>query len=309
MTISDHATHFAGKTIVDYDVAAGISDPASQVYRISFDYNDEEASWEEKFASFLRDPRSGEVTALVIGLWAEPGDPASTALVVAALVEAREKLPLLNGIFLGDITYEESEISWIDQTDVSPLFYAYPQLEYFRVRGGNGLKLGTIRHEHLRLLAVEAGGLDRSIVHDIWQSHLPALEHLEIWTGSQWYGANTAVDDFAPLFTGNLFPNLRYLGLRDCEYVDELASLLVVSPLIERIRVLDLSLGTFSQRGAEALLACPAITKLEKLDVHHHYCPDDIVARLEALPIEVDVSEQQSKGDDAEEDRFIAVSE
>ena len=37
-----------------------------------------------------------------------------------ALVSARDKLPNARAIFLGDITME-GEISWIEQTDVSPV--------------------------------------------------------------------------------------------------------------------------------------------------------------------------------------------
>ena len=100
--------------------------------------------------------------------------------VVAALVAAREKLPKLRVLFMGDIISEENEVSWIEQTDVSPLLEAYPELEYFGVRGGNGLRLGDIRHEHLRSLVIEAGGLAREVVLDVLRADLPSLEHLEL---------------------------------------------------------------------------------------------------------------------------------
>ncbi len=35
------------------------------------------------------------------------------------------------------------------------------------MRGGNGLRLGAIRHERLRSLVVESGGLDASVVRDV----------------------------------------------------------------------------------------------------------------------------------------------
>jgi hypothetical protein len=52
----------------------------------------------------------------------------------------------LRAIFLGDITYEENEISWIEQSDVSPLLRAYPALEVSRVRGGNSLEFSKIKN-------------------------------------------------------------------------------------------------------------------------------------------------------------------
>ncbi|MFN8512832.1 MAG: hypothetical protein U0841_09645 [Chloroflexia bacterium] len=68
-------------------------------------------------------------------------------------------MPRLTALFFGDIIVEESEISWIEQTDVSPLLAAFPQLEIFGVRGGNGLSFGQLRHDVLQTLIVETGGL------------------------------------------------------------------------------------------------------------------------------------------------------
>jgi hypothetical protein len=186
------------------------------------------------------------------------------------------------------------------------LFGAYPNLEHFRVRGGNGLALGAVRHDHLKLLIVESGGLNRSIVQQVCAAQLPALEHLELWLGDEGYGATTRVEDLAPILAGTLFPYLRYLGLRDSEIADEIAAALAQSPILERIRVLDLSLGTLGDEGAAALLANPAVRRLEKLDLHHHYCSDEMMTRLQALGIDVDVSDQQDE-DDGE--RYVAVSE
>lgn len=213
--------------------------------------------------------------------------------VVDALVEAREKLASLKALFLGDIISEENEVSWIEQTDVSPIFEAYPNLEYFGVRGGNGLRLGSIQHEHLRTLVVEAGGLPREVVHDIQRSDLPALEHLEIWLGTPDYSGDTTVEDLAPLLRKSLFPRLRYLGLRNSAIADEIASVFAFAPIVERIETLDLSLGTLTDTGAEALLKSPAIRKLKKLDLHYHYCSEEMVRRLENMGIEVDASQRQ----------------
>src|SRR5262249_19321549 len=143
--------------------------------------------------------------------------------IIEALVAASQRFTHLRTLFLGDITSEESEISWISHSDVSPLFNAYPKLKYFGVRGVGGLRLGHIQHDHLRKLVIESGGLPRGIVEEILNSNLPALEHLELWLGTSDYGGDTTVEDFAPLFNGSLFPQLRYLGLRDSEIVNDLA--------------------------------------------------------------------------------------
>lgn len=306
MTIDQHVEHFAGKKVVDWDPTVGIKDPETTLYRVSVAYDDD-AAWSEKFADFLNDPAVGAVTGLVVGAWTDDfSDWDASTSVVEEIAAAREKLPLLTAILFGDVTYEESEISWIEQTDVSPLFEAYPALERFRVRGGNRLRIGKLRSEHLKELGIESGGLDRGVVQDVLRCDLPALEHLELWLGSSDYGANTTIGDFEPLFTGHLFPNLRYLGLRDSEFANEIALATVKSPLLERLRILDLSLGLLDDTGAAALLASPVIKKLEKLDIHHHYCSEEMIEQLKALAIEVDASDRQEEG---KYGRYVAVSE
>jgi hypothetical protein len=307
MVIGTYIEHFAGKKVDDWNPEVGITNPETTLYRLSVAYGEDDITWSDRFADFLNDSAVGAVTGLVAGMWIQDfGDANDSARVVEAIAAAREKLPRLTALFLGDITFEESEISWIEQTDVSPLFEAYPALEHFRVRGGNNLRLGRLHSEHLKELGIESGGLDSSVVHDVLRSDLPALEHLELWLGDANYGANTTMEDLAPLFTGQLFPNLRYLGLRDSEITNEIAQAIVQSPLLERLRVLDLSLGVLDDTGAAALLASPAVKKLEKLDIHHHYCSDQMVEQLKALGIEVDASDRQEEG---EYGRYVAVSE
>jgi len=307
----EYGSRFAGKAVIDWYPETGIPDTEGAIYRISLTWDDADDGerWTDRFAKFLEDPASSRVTGIVVGYWGGHGDEGSQP-IVEALVAARERLPELTAIFLGEILSEECEISWITQTDVSPLFEAYPKLEYFRVRGGNSLRFGTLHHERLRELGVESGGLSRDAVHEIFSSHLPALEHLELWLGTEEYGADTTVEDFAPLLSGKLYPRLRYLGLRDSEIADEIAAVLANAPIMEQVRVLDLSLGILGDAGAAALLASPAVRKLEKLDLHHHYCSDETMAALQSLGIEVDLSDRQEPQNWGDGDhRFVAVGE
>ncbi len=313
----EHKTHFAGKTIIDWEPGDPIPDPATTIPRISAAnlWSEDEVSGDENFRRFLADPASRASSGLVFGLWEETTEN-YLAPLVEMLVQHRAHFQHLTTLFLGEISQEESEISWIKLGDVTPVFTAYPQLEHFGIRGcastytTPSLHLGTLHSEHLKTLIVETGSMDRSVVHDVLRSHLPALEHLELWTGSQWYSANVTVEDFVPLFTDNLFPNLCSLGLRDSEIANDLAIALSQSPLLERLHTLDLSLGTLDDSGATALLNCPAIRKLTKLDLHHHFCSDEIMQHLQSLPIEVDVSEREQLRDWRDDDgRFVAVSE
>lgn len=312
MTINEHAEEFAGLPVRDYDPEEGIGDPSGSAYRLSYSWDDAEdaGSLVERLAQFLEDSNAGQVGALIIGAWQGDDSSTSSESIVEALVAARETLASLRGLFLGDITSEENEISWIEQSDVTPLFDAYPALEHFRVRGGTGLVFGTLRHANLRSLVVESGGLDERVVRGIAASELPALEHLELWLGTDGYGRTAGVADLAPILQGDRFPSLRYLGLRNCENADEIARAVAQAPVLAKLRVLDLSLGDLGDDGALALAASPDVARLESLDIHHHFVSEEAVARLKRLGISIDASDRKVTEDWGGEDhRYIAVSE
>jgi hypothetical protein len=312
MTISAHLTTFAGQAVQDWQPDGGPIDPAI-FYRVSVGYNEAQRGqlWSDRFAELLDHPGAEGLKGIVVGAWGEMFDEQEEATrVVEALVAARDRLPQLRAIFFGDITYEECEISWIQNTDVSPIFDAYPALEHFGARGANGLRLGALRHARLRSLVVQSGGLDAAITREVTAAELPALDHLELWLGTAEYGGTTTLDDLAPILSGARFPGLTYLGLRDSEIADEVAAAVATAPVLDHLRILDLSLGTLGDEGAAALLASPKVARLEKLDIHHHYCSNEMVERLQSLGIEIDASEhEEDDEDDGERYRYVSVSE
>jgi hypothetical protein len=309
MAIYEHTRHFAGTSIANWEPETTVPDPIGKPFRIGVTYNDDEGAWFDQFDAFLSGPEAAETTALIVGMW-DQGDGGDSEAVVEAIVAARDRLPKLRAIFLGDIVSEEQEISWIQQSDVSPLFAAFPDLEHLCVRGGNGLSLGALRHARLRSLVIQSGGLSSDVVAEVADAELPSLEHLELWLGDDDYGADTTAADLAPILAGDLFPKLSYLGLRDSDVADELAGAVAAAPLLEKIRILDLSLGNLSDAGVSALLASPALAKLEFLDLHHHYLSDEMAAKVKALGIKVDLSDgQDEERDGAEVYRYVAVSE
>jgi uncharacterized protein (TIGR02996 family) len=264
--------------------------PTSVAYRV--DGNGELGPLE----AFLADPAVGLVEALVVGCCFH-GYEGGSGEAVQALVRGHDRLTRLRALFLGDITYEEDEISWIAHPDLTGLLTAFPRLEHFRVRGGEGLSLGKFKHEHLKSLAFEASNLSRKVVRAVGASSLPALEHLELWLGTSYYGADTTVADLKDVLAGKPTPALRCLGLRNSEIADDVARAVAQSPILGRLRVLDLSLGNLTDRGAEALLAAPDLARLEKLDIHHHFVSPELVRRLEGLGIQVDASEAEEPED------------
>lgn len=264
----------------------------------------------DKLKSLLENPKATNLRALIIGDWRTAYEEGESNEIVAAIAASGDKLKGLEALFIGDIIGEECELSWIVETDMSPLWAALPNLREFRVRGGTGLSLGDLRHERLSRLVIESGGLPANVVKEIGQAQLPNLEHLELWLGERNYGWDGNVEDFAPIFSGEPFPALRHLGLRNFENTDALAKLLADAPILDRIESLDLSLGTLGDEGAAALSASPKVARLIRLDIHHHYVSDKELEPLRALGIELNVDDQNEPDEyDGESYRYIFAGE
>ena len=302
--IHSHKTQFAGYPIEPFDPSVGITKP-DHIYRITAEW--EGPNWSDLMAQYLENPEAANSRGLIVGAWMGDQYDRDSNVAVEALVNATAKLPKLHALFIGDIVGEENEISWIEQSNLGGLFATYPQLTHFGARGGNGLRFGRFDAPNLTTLIVETGGMNAKTATDILRSSMPNLEHLELWIGTEDYGRSVEIEMLAPLLSGNLFPNLRYLGLRNADIADDIATAIVNSPLLDRVETLDLSLGTLTDIGGRALLNSERVRNLKKLDLHHHFLSDELMAQLEALPLIVDVSGQE---DDEDGDwRFVAVGE
>ncbi|MEV0664043.1 STM4015 family protein [Actinomadura luteofluorescens] len=268
----------------------------------------DEEPFGEVFARFLETIDTTEVTALIIGYWGASYELEKVPDPVALLTGAAASFPKLRSLFLGDITGEEAEISWIEHGDITPLFAAFPDLERVEVRGAQELVLDPIKSEKLKVLRFESGGLPARIVRAVGASDLPNLEHLDLWLGEANYGGDATVADLAPFLSGERLPALRHLGLEDSEIQDEIAAAVAGAPVVARLESLSLAMGILTDQGAEALLAGQPLTHLRKLDLHHHFLSDAMIEQVRAaLPgVKVDLDEQEKPDGDW---HFIAVSE
>lgn len=318
MTINDLQNEFHGLPVVEFpidtDAAPAVPGQGPVAWRITVPTYEAPMEWPEAFAKFRAAVDPSSVQAIVVGSWADPYEE-SSANVVKALALAAEELPALRALFLGDMTFEDCEISWIVQSDVTALLSAFPRLEHLGVRGGTQLALSPVRHEHLRSLVIETGGLSADVVRAVAASDLPALTDLELWLGDENYGADSSVDDLSPILTGEKLPQLTRLALANSEYEDEIAAAVATAPIVPRLRALDLSKGALSDAGAEALLAGQSLTHLDSLDVHHNYLTDGMRKRLRAT-LEPSGVQLNLDGEDAEEEEYgdtiyrsVAVSE
>jgi hypothetical protein len=295
------------------------ANPRSVAWRIeawedddNWDYGPSPA-FESAFEQFLDLVNPARVRALVIGQW---GYSAMNAAPIDQLCAAASRLTGLRALFLGDVPAEECELSWICQGDVTPLLAAYPNLEVLRIRSGDantehgtGLALSPIRHAALRELVVESAGLSAAVVRGVGGCDLPALEHLELWLGTDRWGGDATLADLAPVLDGGRLPALVSLGLRNAAIADQVAGALAGAPVVARLRSLDLSLGILGDEGAAALLAGQPLTHLDRLDLRHHYIGPELAARLAAELPDVEVSLAEAELPDGHGDRYVAVDE
>ncbi|WP_223166901.1 STM4015 family protein [Nonomuraea sp. SYSU D8015] len=262
---------------------------------------------EETLDWFFDHVDTSQVTALVFGEWEECYEESADPIVARLAAEA-ERLPALRAIFLGAISPEESEISWIQQADITPLLEAFPKLERLEVRGGSELRMGPVRHDALRMLRMETGGLPGDVVRAVAGSDLPALELLELWFGIDQYGGDATINDVAPIMSGERLPALRHLRLQNSEFQDEIAAAVAAAPIVGRLESLSLSMGSLGDAGAEALLSGQPLTHLRWLNLDHHFMSASMMERVaKALPgVEVVLSGRESRENSW---RFVAVSE
>ncbi|MFI7382790.1 STM4015 family protein [Streptomyces sp. NPDC049813] len=318
MTIGNHLQELYGLPAFDFPAAdaerAGLPAADAVAWRISVESYDSEETWPEAFARFAAAVDLTRVKALVVGSWSDPYENGPEP-VIAALLAARDRLTRLRALFLGDIVFEECEISWITQGDVTPLLAGFPELTEFAVRGGTSLAFPAVRHERLRSLTVETGGLPAEAVRGIAASDLPALTRLVLWLGTSDYGGDSTVADLEPLLTGARLPALKHLALCNSEIQDDVAAAVAAAPVVARLDTLDLSMGVLTDDGATALLAGRPLTHLSRLDLRHNYLSDGLRERfLDSLVpagVELDLG-----ADDADEDqdgdtvwRYVAVGE
>jgi hypothetical protein len=310
MGFYSNAAQFYGQRVVNFDPEKGI-EALDVAYRFYTDY-DGEHDVPENLKKFIDDDKAGQISALVIGMWDEEHDSTPDTLL-DLLIQHKDQLQSLKAIFVGDISQEENEVSWIENTSYHAFLNAFPLLEFFQVRGGNGLSLGVLDHPNLKKLVLETGGMGNHIFSDLSESELPALEHLELWLGSDNYGFSASPTEVVASYRGDgndHFPSLRYLGLCNSEIADQLAEKLLDDPILQRLEVLDLSNGTLSDEGAEALLDNTSIKNLKELILDHHYISEELQEQLKDLGIAVSLDDpQEEENYDGEIYRYIAVAE
>lgn len=272
-------------------------------YFYTYEQTDEGKNAETMVEEILGDPALTGLEEIIIGNWGECWDDETGCQRIIDMFCAHSgRFAKIRRIFIGDMDVEECEVSWIYQGNYAALWEALPLLEGLTIKGSQNLSLGTVAHERLKSLEIICGGLPVSVLSSIAAAKLPNLEKLNLYIGVDGYGFDGNQSHIEALLGEMNFPQLRYLGLNDSDIQDEIAELILNSRYAKQLETLDLSNGTLTDRGGSAILAAlPNMSRLTRLDLHYHYLSEEMMARLSALPLEVDVSNRQEADEDEDE--------
>ncbi len=263
--------------------------------------------------ALLKLPTCQFLRSLTLGLYYDEAEEYEVNYNGAGKVlVAHGPMPSLRSLFIGDFDYpDETEISWAHLGNLGGVWALYPNLKTLRLRGGDQ-KLGAINLPNLQEFTIETGGLTPAALKSIAAAQWPSIERISIWCGREDYGWKSKAKDLLPLLERTDLPKLRHLGLKNSEIGDELPALLARTPLLRQLDELDLSMSTFGDAGAEALLAnAPAFTHLTLIDVSESYLTPPVAARLHAVFPAANVKGQRKPDDwgSGELHRYCSVGE
>lgn len=273
-----------------FNPQVGIVDPLNTAYTVNLEY----------LKLLLQDPKVTEVEALICQISNlyysySSGENKTFYQFVDTIIDADKKLTNLKALLIGDGEEDIYCRSHVPLGDISLILDTYPNLEVLTLRGDcQDLECASLSHTHLKTLVIETAGISNRAIDQICAIHLPALKYFEFWLGEKYSQDWISIDKLLPVLHSNSLPNLSYLGLRGSHNSNEIAFAVVQSPIIERIAVLDLSIGTLTDEGAQALFDCPAVNWLHTLDISRNNLSSNMIQQLSQLNCRVIAEPQDS---------------
>lgn len=254
---------------------------ASKAYKFFQDYDAEFGTALDQIKSFITQENCDKVTKIVIGMWGEDTED-SPEEIINFIIENKEKFKAVKHFYFGDIESEENEISWIEQADYENFLKEFNTIEKLEFRGGNNLSIGKVNLPNLKMLRIETGGMDNALVAEISASkaNMPNLEFLELWLGDVNYGGDVEIETIKELISGDSFPKLKHLGIMNSDTQNDVVKLFENHPILDRLDVLDLSMGILTKIGGESLLANDKLSSLKSLNCVFNFMPDDMIKAL-----------------------------
>lgn len=193
---------------------------------------------------------------------------------------------------------------------------AFPNLTSLRVHsseqswdGDATFGLAGIELPRLRELAIETCSMSKARTAEVLAARLPQLFRLELWFGSEDYGADTVLDDLLPLLSGSVFSGVSDLGLRNAGFANDIARGVATSSIAGRLERFDISMGTLEDEGARELAAnAKRFTALKALDVSDNFLTPEGIAALRSAFAGIDVVSSSQKDIDGDW-RYVTVAE
>ncbi len=263
------------------------------------DFEDGSKNAKTMAEEIVADPELAQLDSLTVGCWGESWDN-EVQPIIDAIVENQEKFTGITTLFVGDMDFEECEVSWIEQGNYEKIWEAMPQLESLTIKGATNLSLGNIQHNNLKKLEIICGGLPKEVLESIAKAKLPNLESLVLYLGVEDYGFDGDIEDVKAMVETMDFPKLTSLGIVDSELEDEIVEIVMSGKYASQVEELSFAYGTLTDKGGAILIEkLPQYTNIQKLDLEWHFMSDDMMKKLEALEekldIEINLTEQQEE--------------
>lgn len=280
--------NFNGQSVEVFDLEEGVTS-IDVAYKIVIDHYEEEETGEDyaaKIEKLCDSDQVGKLKNIVLGNWIEEygeDDVDNIKDAIAILIENASKFTALEGLMIGDIFYEESELSWIFYDDMSALWNAFPNLKILHIRGAAGLKLGKIKHDKLEKFILESAGTAQNIALELAKAELPKLESLELWLGANRHteGSQVSEHDLTLLFN-NSFPALKAVAILNSELGFRTIRSVKNTSLLKQLRLLDFSGGILGDEAVKELID-DSLQQVETLDISYNYFSDEAVKKLQNI--------------------------
>lgn len=272
--------------------------------RLSHDSTSDEG-WDGKTVDLLKEVLRHPSGRFVVEFaFQSNGDPNEDDLQ-DLIDELGENAPLTTRkITFGD---NVDQVSWHHTGDLGSLWKGVPNLRTLEIETGH-FDVGAMTAPNLERAIFITGGLSQSCGRNIATASMPRIKHLEIYYGDHSYGGDCSAEEVFPLVARSDLTQLTTLGLKNSRFSDDIARLLHQAPILKTVRTLDLSLGTLTDEGAEALAAArESLTHLETLNLTRNYLTKTGVKLVKGLCPNVIVNDQQEAED--EDDRYVAIAE
>lgn len=243
----------------------------------------------EYLQAFLKETQVCEVEALACRTSYDYVQKACCDELIDLLYQSKNQLSNLKALYIGDIREHDYKESTLFMSEINPILEAFPNLQVLKLHGkfeGNPC-FSSLHHSCLKTLIVETQSVFSTLA-DVCKLNLPALEYLEVWNDNYVRGA-------ASILTGQLFPNLYYLGLPSFEGTDKIMEAIAQSPT-RSLAMFDLHLGELTDEGAEILINSSIINHLHTLNVSGNYLSERMTRRLSKLNCQVIVQPQYGSG-------------